>query len=257
MTSTFRHMSGSGRMAFGWPSLGRKSLVETEADVRAALKPELDARSLGPVTTRVAADASGQACDANERRTTMTETSALRAAVIVDDGSADVDVLLADAAREAQRAGRRVCGVLMTYPDGAVSCSGAMVLVDLNTQEAFLVSQPLGRDSKACRADPQGFARASQVLRRAVQEAPDLVVSNRFGGLEAAGGGFCAELLDILALDLPLLTAVATRHLADWQRFTGGTTLLPARADEINAWLADTLSGPSPETDIDTTAVRS
>lgn len=129
----------------------------------------------------------------------------------------------------------------MTHPDGDAGCAGAMVLVDLDTQEEYLVSQPLGRDSKACRADLQGFARASGVLRRAARQAPDLVVSNRFGGLEAEGGGFCAELLDILAQDLPLLTTVAARHVVDWQRFTGGATVLPARPEAVYAWLKATL----------------
>lgn len=176
----------------------------------------------------------------------LSANAGLRAAAIVDDGAGDVDALLASIARGQQRAGRRVRGVLMTHPDGDAGCAGAMVLIDLNTQEAYPVSQPLGRDSTACRADPQGFARASGVLRRAATESPDLVVSNRFGGLEAEGGGFCAELLEILAQDLPLLTTVASRHVADWQRFTGGTTLLPANADAVNRWLAATLNGPAP-----------
>ena len=171
------------------------------------------------------------------------ETGGLRAAAIVDDGACDVDALLAAMARGQQSAGRRVRGVLMTHPDGDTGCAGAMVLVDLHTQEEYLVSQPMGRDSTACRADPQGFARASDVLRRAASEAPELVVSNRFGGLEAEGGGFCAELLDILAQDLPLLTTVAKRHVADWQRFTGGATVLPAQADVVAEWLAATLGG--------------
>lgn len=172
-----------------------------------------------------------------------TETGGLRAAAIVDDGACDVDALLAAIAHAQQSAGRRVRGVLMNHPDGDTGCAGDMVLVDLHTQEQYLVSQPLGRDSTACRADPQGFARASDVLRRAATEAPELVVSNRFGGLEAEGGGFCAELLDILAQDLPLLTTVATRHVADWQRFTGGATVLPAQADAVTEWLAVTLGG--------------
>lgn len=173
---------------------------------------------------------------------TSTSTAGLRAAAIVDDGTCDVDALLTTIARGQQSAGRRVRGVLMTHPDGDAGCAGAMVLVDVDTHEEYLVSQPLGPDSKACRADPQGFARASDVLRRAALQAPDLVVSNRFGGLEAEGGGFCAELLDILTDDLPLLTTVAARHVADWQRFTGGAAVLPARVEAISAWLAVTLN---------------
>lgn len=162
----------------------------------------------------------------------------LRAAAIEDDGSCDADALLQDLVDRQRAAGRRVRGLVMTYPEGRQSCAGAMVLVDVHTGDAYQVSQPLGRESRACRADPQGFARASQVLRRALDEAPDLVVSNRFGGLEAEGGGFCAELLEVLVRDLPLLTVVPTRHLDAWRHFTGGATVLPARTESVQDWLA-------------------
>ena len=132
----------------------------------------------------------------------------------------------------------------MTRPDGDAGCAGAMVLVDLDTREEYLVSQPLGRDSRACRADLQGFSRASGVLRRAALQGPELVVSNRFGGLEAEGGGFCAELLEILAQDLPLLTTVAPRHVGNWQRFTGGAAVLPARPEAVFAWFKANLCDP-------------
>lgn len=171
----------------------------------------------------------------------------LRAAAIEDDASCDVDALLAAMACQQRRDGRRVRGLVMTHPDGQAGCAGAMVLVDLNTLDEYLVSQPLGSASTSCRADPQGFARASEVLRRAAEETPDLVISNRFGGLEAEGRGFRPELIEILARGLPLLTVVATRHLDAWQRFTGGTTVLPARADAIGAWLVSTQGAPAIE----------
>lgn len=162
----------------------------------------------------------------------------LCAAAIEDDGSCDLDALLADLACRQRRAGRRVRGLIMTHPDGGTGCARPMVLLDVETLEEYLVSQPLGRDSTSCRADPQGFARASAVLRHALDDAPDLVVSNRFGGLEAEGGGFHAELLDILCRGVPLLTVVATRHVEAWRSFTGGAAVLPPRADAVEAWLA-------------------
>lgn len=165
------------------------------------------------------------------------EHGLLRAAAIEDDGSSDVDALLADIAAAQQRAGRRVRGVVMTRLPDRRDCAAPMVLVDVDTRQTYLVSQALGRDSTACRADPQGFARASEVLRRAVQQEPDLVVSNRFGGLEAEGGGFRAELLEILASGLPLLTVVASRHVQAWLEFTGGADVLAARAERVAAWI--------------------
>jgi hypothetical protein len=180
---------------------------------------------------------------------------ALRAAAVVDDGRCDVDALLARVVERQRGLGRRVRGLVMTYPDAGLGCARAMVLVDVETRQEYLVSQPLGRDATGCRADPQGFARASEVLRRAAAEAPELVVCNRFGGLEAGGGGFCAELLELMLRELPLLTVVAERHLPAWRQFTGGAASLPAEPEAIAAWLASamprtarvpqTLSAPS------------
>lgn len=161
----------------------------------------------------------------------------LRAAAILDDGSVDVDKLLARIACQQRRLGRRARGLVMTYPEGQAGCAGAMVLVDIHRLDEYLVSQPLGPASTGCRADPQGFARASEVLRQALAEAPDLVVSNRFGRLEAEGGGFRAELLQLMLGGLPLLTVVAAHHLDAWFLFSGGATVLPAQEASVGAWL--------------------
>ncbi|MCA0242696.1 MAG: DUF2478 domain-containing protein [Proteobacteria bacterium] len=173
--------------------------------------------------------------------TAADDSVTVRAAAILDDGAVDADALLAAVACQQRRAGRRVRGLVMTHPDDACGCAEAMVLVDLETLDEYLVSQPLGSAAVGCRADPQGFARASQVLRRAADETPDLVISNRFGNQEAEGRGFRAELLEILALGLPLLTVVTSRHLDAWRQFSGGAAVLPARPDAIAAWLRTTL----------------
>ena len=164
---------------------------------------------------------------------------ALPVAAILDDGRADADALLADAARAARASGRRVRGLLMTYVGARPDCAADMVLVDVETLDEYLVSQPLGdgAGAVACRADPQAFARASRVLRDARVQAPDLVVCNRFGGMEAGGEGFTAELLELMAEGVPLLTVVSPRHRGAWDRFTGGAAVLPAEPGAVRAWL--------------------
>lgn len=170
-----------------------------------------------------------------------TDEPTARAAVILDDGSADVDALLAAFAAAQQRAGRRVRGLVMTRPGGDDVCGGAMVLVDVATGDQYLASQALGRGSSACRTDPQGFARASRVLREALAQAPDLVICNRFAGMEAEGEGFAEELLALMVQGVPLLTVVAPRHLERWQRFSGGTPVLLPQPEAWQRWLDETL----------------
>jgi len=168
------------------------------------------------------------------------------AAAIVDDRSLDIDAFLADVARRQLAAGRRVRGCLMNRPPRESGCAATMVLTDIDTSETYLVSQPMGANSKACRADTQGFARASQIFRRAVEQSPDLVISNRFGDLELRGGGFSQELLELMSREIPFLTTVAQRNVQAWQDFTGGAVLLPADPAAVAAWVEQAVSARQP-----------
>ncbi|MEK8031492.1 DUF2478 domain-containing protein [Ideonella sp. DXS29W] len=161
-----------------------------------------------------------------------------RAAAIVDDQLLDVGALLAQIVRQQLQAGRRVRGCLMTRTPRTETRAATMVLEEIDGGQRFLVSQPMGSGSMACRADPQGFANASEIFRRALQQKPDLIVSNRFGDLEVKrGGGFMAELLSIMAEGIPLLTTVARRNAPAWQDFTGGGALLPPDAWAVASWI--------------------
>jgi nucleoside-triphosphatase THEP1 len=168
------------------------------------------------------------------------------AAAIVDDRSLDIDAFLAEVARRERAAGRRVRGCLMNRPPPESGCAATMVLADIDTSETYLVSQPMGANSKACRADTQGFARASQIFRTAAAQSPDLVISNRFGDLELRGGGFSQELLELMSREIPLLTTVAARNVQAWQEFTGGAVLLAADPVAVAAWVEQAVSARQP-----------
>jgi len=167
-------------------------------------------------------------------------------AAIHHDGSGTVDAALADFVARQRRAGRRVMGLLMSHRPAEAGCRAAMVLVDIDSGDEYLVSQPLGGGSQACSADPQGFASASQVLRQALGRQADLVVSNRFGSLEAENGGFAAELLALMADGVPVLTVVSTRHLEAWRRFSGNAPVLPNDPGAWEAWFDEVLQRRCP-----------
>lgn len=160
----------------------------------------------------------------------------LPVAAVVHDGRCDVDALLAAFATRQRSAGRTVLGLVMQHRAPAEGCLAAMVLTDVDTGTEYLVSQSLGSQAASCRADPRGFAQASEVFRDALGRAPDLVVCNRFGALEAEGGGFAAELLALLEQGIPVLTVVGTRYAQAWQRFVGEAVSLPADPAAWEAW---------------------
>ncbi|CAG4884328.1 protein of unknown function [Georgfuchsia toluolica] len=166
-------------------------------------------------------------------------------AAIVHAEHGTADGLLADFVFGLRASGRRVCGLIQQYKDDTDKESA--MLVDLDGGECFPLFQNLGTGSTSCGLDEISIAAASAVLRRALSEKPDLVVANRFGELEATGGGFAAEMLALMAEGVPLITVVVEKYLNDWRRFTGGAAkeLRPQR-EALEAWFSDLsqLKGP-------------
>ena len=171
-------------------------------------------------------------------KTTPAPAPEIAVAAIVHAEHGIVDGLLADFAFALRESGWRIRGLVQRTEAGASDCR-RMLLVDLDGGECFPLSQNLGGGSISCCIDPGGVAAASVVLRRALSEGADLAIANRFGALEAEGGGFAAEMLALVIDGVPLLTVVAERHLSDWRHFTGaaGAELAP-RLDALEAWFA-------------------
>lgn len=158
-------------------------------------------------------------------------------AAVVQGAGVDADPLVAAFARSLGQRGWRVQGLIQSLSEGGAQCSRDIDLLDVSKHGRYRISQRLGRGSEACRVDPAGLAVASGVLRRALSERVDLAIVNRFGKLEAEGGGLAGEFLALLAEGIPVLTVVAEKHLERWLEFTGGVSVLlaPERA-ALDAW---------------------
>ncbi|RMX04216.1 DUF2478 domain-containing protein [Corticibacter populi] len=121
-------------------------------------------------------------------------------------------------------------------------CQRDMELVDVAPGQRGVISQDPGPGSLSCCLSANGVVAARAVLRRALSERPDLIVTNRFGRLEAQGSGLRQEMAVAVEAGLPLVTADA--FLSDWQAFTGGlTNVLPATDEALDAWWQDRLAG--------------
>lgn len=168
-------------------------------------------------------------------------------AAVIHTSHGIADDVLAIFAHGLRTRGWRVRGLLQQAPEAASAwsplgdhcCLKQARLVDLDEGRSFPLFQDLGSGSTSCRVDAAGVAEASAVLRRALAEGADLVVTNRFGALEAAGGGFAAEMLALMSEGVPLLTTVEGKYLAHWLNFTGGGAVeLPPRLDVLDAWFS-------------------
>lgn len=153
------------------------------------------------------------------------------------DGGDAADALVLEFCQELQRAGWRVGGLAQQCVPAEGGGKPRRQLVDMRTGRVFSISQDLGPLSRACCLDPDGVAQAGGVLRQALADRVHLAVGNRFGALEATGGGHAAELAALVGEDIPVLTVVAAKHLDAWRRFTGGMgEELPPRMAALRSW---------------------
>lgn len=157
-------------------------------------------------------------------------------AAVIHSGADPVDELLELFALNLRDSGWQIRGLVQRScgPDKAQT-----TLVDLDSGERFPLFQQLGAGSTSCSLDPVGVTTASASLRAALDRRTDLAVANRFGALEASGGGLAAEMLALMSAGVPLLTVVNKIYLAKWRRFSGeyGVELQPSRL-ALNAWFA-------------------
>lgn len=158
-------------------------------------------------------------------------------AVIHGSGSYGVDALLDGFSAELKRRGFRVGGLVQRNHGPGDDCAERMELVDVATGRAYDITQKLGRESQSCRVDPTGVAEASQAIRNAVASGVDLLVVNKFAGLESHGDGLSDEMLTAIAEGIPVLTSVGSRYLNEWQTATGGfCDLLSPVPDALWRW---------------------
>jgi hypothetical protein len=110
-------------------------------------------------------------------------------------------------------------------------------LRNLATGARFSIFHDLGPGVTDCHLDGIGAVAAAATVQRDIAESCDLVLLNKFGKLEAAGGGLAGAFRAALAAGFPLLTSVSPAHDEAWRQFTKREfAVLPADPAAIDLW---------------------
>lgn len=166
-------------------------------------------------------------------------TAASPIGAIVYTPGRPAEKVLAAFVAELREKGVRLGGLLQETRAGADACKATMAVVELDSGRRLSIAQQLGSGSSACSLDPSALAEASGAVRRAIAAGVELVVVNKFGKAEKAGGGLAAEMLAAMAGGIPLLTTVPAALVGDWNAFTGGAgSLLEPEPDRLRHWWA-------------------
>ncbi|HEY0276247.1 MAG TPA: DUF2478 domain-containing protein [Paenirhodobacter sp.] len=162
----------------------------------------------------------------------------LKLAAVLFDPEMPVDAVMAEALADPLLHQRRVVGYLQGHEPGTGCDCTDIVLHALHDGSRRKITQNLGAGSQGCRLDSAALAEVAGWVGTAMVNPPDLLVLNRFGKIEAEGGGFRTTLEQALMSDVPVLLAVGRKHLGVWQAYSGDMAeTLPCEVPAIRAFL--------------------
>lgn len=148
------------------------------------------------------------------------------------------DRLLAAIADRLQNSGIVLSGVVQVNTETAPDRHCQMDLRVLTDGTLIRISQNLGPFASGCRLDTSALAEAVGRVEATLQaHRPQLLILNKFGKQEAEGHGFRPIIAQALLQGIPVLTSVAEKNRAGFERFAEGiATLLPEDEDAVEAW---------------------
>ncbi len=166
----------------------------------------------------------------------MTQSFAQLAAIEFAQDEA-ADTLLEDVARQLQKRGIKVVGLIQRAQSEEGQCCGAVFVEDIVSAKSWQIMQPLGQHARGCRLNPQELASVSVWALNELQRKPDILFLNRFGKGEADGGGL-RSVFEAASLDgIPVLTSVKEAYVPAWDDFAAGLAVsLPPELPEVLSW---------------------
>lgn len=177
-------------------------------------------------------------------------------AVVYSDGLA-ADKLLAEWGYALRDGGLAVAGLvqLNTFVRDPVKCD--MAVEELYSGTVLQLSEDRGPEARGCRLDRGILAEAAALLAVALDDKPDVLVLNKFGKVEAEGGGLRDVLARAVELEVPIVVGVPFRNLDQWRHFAGGMAEeCAAEPLAIRRWLASRDLLPERARQGDTAATR-
>jgi molybdate transport system ATP-binding protein len=114
----------------------------------------------------------------------------------------------------------RMGGVLQEGVFDAQGIITGLNAVDVSTDRRIPLSRPVQNDGD-CGLDVAALAGTSGIIAKAIDDAVDLVVVEKFGDHEQKGKGLIDEILQAIVAGIPLLIAVPEAALPAWQERTG------------------------------------
>ena len=134
------------------------------------------------------------------------------------------DLVLMDFARHVADTGRKICG-LIQFRDRPFDATRRRVIVLDGWREVEVRHENVAVGNSRCHVDEAWMDGMAAEVRASITRGVDAVIVNRFGPLEAAGGGFCDAIRIASETQTPLIIAVPAFEFERWTRSSTGMTV--------------------------------
>ena len=134
--------------------------------------------------------------------------------------------------------GLSVAGVLQhqVVEDAGQRCD--VLLEDLTSGHHTALFEDRGAGASGCRLDQAALAEATARVEGSLEQAPDVVVLNKFGKAECEGGGLRDLIAGAIDRGIPVVIGVPRHRLDAWRNFVGEFAIeLSDDAGELERWL--------------------
>ncbi|MBI1203259.1 MAG: DUF2478 domain-containing protein [Rhodopseudomonas sp.] len=169
----------------------------------------------------------------------MTGATSSNILAITYSDSLAADRVIAETAYRLRDDGVNVAGLVQINSEvpGRTKCN--MAVEELYSRTMFQLSEDRGPAARGCRLDHSRLADAAGLLIDILGQDLDLVILNKFGKVEAEGGGLRDLLGRAVLLGIPLIVGVPYRNLDQWRIFAAGLAdECEVSVDALERWLA-------------------
>jgi hypothetical protein len=133
--------------------------------------------------------------------------------------------------------GLSVAGVLQhqVFEDADRRCD--VLLEDLTSGHCTALFEDRGAGASGCRLDPAALAEATARVEGRLEQAPDVLVLNKFGKAECEGGGLRDLIASSIERRIPVIIGVPGHRLDAWRKFAGDFAIeLSNDPGEVERW---------------------
>ncbi|RED51514.1 DUF2478 domain-containing protein [Aestuariispira insulae] len=118
-----------------------------------------------------------------------------------------------------QADGVRIAGILQESHIKPGEKTRTIESIDIRTSQRVAIKNPMKHEAE-CGLDAGNLIETSAILREILDNPPDLVVMEKFGGQEQLGKGLYDEIMQIIAAHIPLILSVPEPALPLWREMS-------------------------------------